>query len=207
MFVVIVLSNRAISEYSRNEYCFSSVVPFFRVFDENVEMIDGYSIDFPGGILQFLHREVLAKFKDKNNILLNTNANVGIVKYCKDDEKMEFAGANLDLVQVKREGIKVIEGEDKQVGEQSDSRVNYASISVGDIADSNFYLCSSGVFNLIGGPEFQKLSLKNLGGFWRESRMMEMKEQKVETTKYLKDWMGVNGQNDDIMIIGFKTKD
>lgn len=168
------------------------------------KMVEGYSIDFPGSILQFLHREVIARFKDKNNILLNTNANVGILKYSKGERKMEFAGANLDLIQIKPEGVKIIKGEDKQVGESSDSVLSYSSVVVDDFENSSLYLCSTGVFNLIGGDQFKKLSDNEIAAFWRDRRTQEMSEQKVETEMYLKEWIGVNGQNDDIMIIGFK---
>lgn len=168
------------------------------------KMVDGYAIEFPGSILQFLHKEVLNKFKDKNNILLNTNANVGIVKVNLESKEIEFAGANMDLLQVRREGVKVIDGVGKQVGETSDKMISYPSIELDGVEDSCFYLCSSGVFNLIGGPDMKKLDIDKLGGFWREKRPLEMSEQKKETEKLLNSWMGVNGQNDDVMIIGFK---
>jgi len=169
------------------------------------KMVDGYSIDFPGSILQFLHREVIARFKDKNNILLNTNANVGIVKLDTISKEMEFAGANMDLLQVQRSGISVIKGEEHQVGESGEKVKSYSSISLENTKDSNFYLCSTGVFNLIGGPEFKRMSPDNLGAFWRERRKLEMEEQKLQTNNHLSEWTGVKGQNDDIMIIGFKA--
>ena len=169
------------------------------------KMVDGYSIEFPGSILQFLHREVLARFKDKNNILLNTNANVGIVKLNTQTSEMEFAGANMNMMQVQRSGITIVKGEQHQVGETSDKVVSYPSISLENIQDSTFYLCSTGVNNLIGGAEFKKLDTDTLGGFWREKRPLDMIEQKKETEKFLGDWTGVKGQNDDVMIIGFKV--
>lgn len=169
------------------------------------KMVDGYSIDFPGSILQFLHREVQARFKDKNNILLNTNANVGIVKLNTQTKEMEFAGANMDLLQVHRKGIKVIKGDDTQVGETREQRSGYSSNTLEDTEDSNFFLCSTGVFNLIGGPEFKKLSKEQLGDFLREKRKTPMAEQKHLAEQYLTAWTGVNRQNDDIMMIGFKA--
>ncbi|WP_420578224.1 hypothetical protein [Ekhidna sp.] len=169
------------------------------------KMVDGYSIDFPGSILQFLHREVQARFKDKNNILLNTNANVGIVKLNTQTKQMEFAGANMDLLQVHGKGINVIKGDDTQVGETREQRSGYSSNSLEDTEDSNFFLCSTGVFNLIGGPEFKKLSKEKLGDFLREKRKTPMAEQKHLAEQYLTAWTGVNRQNDDIMMIGFKA--
>ncbi|WP_370086836.1 PP2C family protein-serine/threonine phosphatase [Ekhidna sp.] len=169
------------------------------------KMVDGYSIDFPGSILQFLHREVQARFKDKNNILLNTNANVGIVKLNTQTKAMEFAGANMDLLQVHRRGIQVIKGEQSQVGETGEHRQSYTSISLENTEDSSFYLCSTGVFNLIGGAEYKKLKVEQLGEFFRERRKTPMTEQRTIAEEHLVSWTGVNRQNDDIMIIGFKA--
>lgn len=177
-----------------------------RIYMEALKkMVDGYAIDFPGSILQFLHREVQAKFKNKNNILLNTNANVGIVKLNVESKQMEFAGANMDLLQVNRQGINIIRGEEHQVGETSDQVKSYTSISLEESTSSSFYLCSSGLFNLVGGTEFKKMQIDTFGEFLRGQRKESMEDQKVITTKYLEEWTGVNKQNDDIMIIGFKS--
>ena len=169
------------------------------------KMIDGYSIDFPGSILQFLHREVQARFKDKNNILLNTNANVGIVKLNTQSKQMEFAGANMNLLQITPDGCKMIEGEPHQVGENTEKRLTYPSITLEKTSQSNFYLCSSGIFNLIGGPDFKKLSMSKLGDFLLEQKVVSLTEQKTSVEQFLQSWTGVNRQNDDIMIIGFKA--
>ena len=169
------------------------------------KMVDGYSIDFPGSILQFLHREVLARFKNKNNILLNTNANVGIVKYSKLDQVMEFAGANMDLLQVRKDGIKLIEGEDVQVGQTMEKIKSYTSISLEHTEDSNFYLCGTGVYNLIGGVDSRKLTTQDLSSFFYGKNNETFVDQKKAVFDYLTEWTGAKGQNDDIMIIGFKS--
>ncbi|GAB4229259.1 MAG: hypothetical protein Tsb0034_00870 [Ekhidna sp.] len=177
-----------------------------RIYMEALKkMVDGYSIDFPGSILQFLHREVLAKFKNKNNILLNTNANVGIVKLNKKTKVMEFAGANMNLIQVHRRGVRIIQGEEHQVGEKSENVRSYSSNTIEDVEDSNFFLCSTGVFNLLGGPSFTKLDVQGLGDFLRDNRKELMQYQRKLLEKYLGEWTGSSGQNDDIMVIGFKA--
>lgn len=176
-----------------------------RIYMEALKkMVDGYSIDFPGSILQFLHREVMARFKSKNNILLNTNADVGIVKVDLESKQMEFAGANMNLLKVQRSGITIIEGEPQQVGETSEQLTSYPSNTVEYENGTCFYLVSPGVNKLIGGPDFKKLDIDLLASFFRENRPKAMGEQKQLTEGYLKDWIGSNTQNDDVLIIGFK---
>lgn len=169
------------------------------------KMVEGYAIDFPGSMLQFLHREVVARFKDKNNILLNTNANVGIVKINSESKQMEFAGANMDLIQLDVNGkMKTIQGESRQVGESTGQIKSYPSISIEGTKTSSFYLCSSGIFNLVGGPNFKKLMVGDLGTFLRERKKIALVEQKFQLTNFFKEWTGSGGQNDDVMVIGFK---
>jgi len=169
------------------------------------KMVEGYAIDFPGSMLQFLHREVIAKFKDKNNILLNTNTNVGIVKINSETKQMEFAGANMDLIQVEQGGkARVINGEERQVGESNGQVKSFPSIAIENTKSSVFYLCSTGVFNLIGGSKFKKLSPGELAGFLREKKKSALQEQKIQLSEFFSGWTGSSGQNDDIMVIGFR---
>ncbi|MEM9895704.1 MAG: hypothetical protein AAF789_04995 [Bacteroidota bacterium] len=169
------------------------------------KMVDSYSIDFPGSILQFLHQEVLARFRNKNNILLNTNANVGIVKLNTKSKAMDFAGANMNLLQITNREVRIVEGDAHQVGESKESGLSYSSISLKNADQSNFYLTSSGIFNLIGGPQYKKIGPKQLGDFFFKNKEFKMSQQKIITEDYLTDWTGVNQQNDDIMIIGFRA--
>lgn len=169
------------------------------------KMVEGYSIDFPGSILQFLHREVLARFKNKNNILLNTNANVGIVKLDTETRALEFAGANMDLIQISDDGVRITKGEKHQVGEETEQRLSYTSNSIVKGDESNFYLVSSGVFNLVGGPEFKKLDIRTLTRFLEVNYLDTMHQQKQQLSDFLSSWTGANRQNDDIMVIGFKA--
>lgn len=169
------------------------------------KMVDGYLIEFPGSILQFLHNEVLARFRNRNNILLNTNANVGIVKMNLQSKEMEFAGANMNLIQVSRAGVAEIKGEEHQVGQSTEKIINYTSNTVKHVKDSNFYLCSSGLFNLIGGQDYKKVDVDELGKLWRGLLTEDMATQKSTSEKFLQDWTGMKGQNDDIMVLGFKA--
>lgn len=167
------------------------------------KMVDQYSIDFTGSILQFVHREVQSRFNNKNNILLNTNANIGIVKLNMKTKAMEFAGANMDLIQMARDGARVIKGEKHQVGDHGDSKPTYSSIALKDTETSTFYLCSSGVYNLIGGPNYKKLPMDKWLEFLQSIQRNPVTGHKEYIEKYLTDWTGANRQNDDIMVIGF----
>lgn len=166
------------------------------------KMIDEFSIDFTSSILQYVHREVQAKFKNKQNILLNTNADIGILKYSRKTKAAEFAGANMNLIQVTGGKSEIIKGDDHQVGETSDQPFAYSSVNLEVPEESSFYLCSSGVFNLIGGQNYKKLTLEEMTKFFERRAGHNMGVQKVATEEHLTDWTGSNRQNDDILVIG-----
>lgn len=169
------------------------------------KMIEGHNIDFPGSMLQFLHREVTNKFKDKNNTLLNTKANVGILKVNLESKQMEYAGANIDLIQVEASGrLKIIRGEKNQIGDIKEATKTFPSILIESSKTSRFYLCSTGVFNLIGGSKFKKLMAADLGVFLREKKRSSLLEQKFLLNDFFKNWTGTRGQNEDVMVLGFK---
>jgi len=170
------------------------------------EVVEGYSINSPGSILQFLHREVLLRFKDRNNVLLNTNANVGIVKINLKFGQMEFAGANIDLIQIDNieSKIRIIEGEKRKIGESTVQTKSYPSNLIEKTRDSSFYFCSNGLFNLVGGSDLRKLTTGDFSSLLKEKKKFTLSEQKIKVSRFLDKWTRLRDQNEDIMIIGFR---
>jgi hypothetical protein len=166
-------------------------------------MVDDYKIEFTGSILQFLHKEVESRFRDKDNILLSTKANVAILRYHPESRIMEFAGANMHLFQVTGGQVNIIMGNDHQVGESKDNKLGYNSIEVDLSKPSIFYMFSSGVTNLIGGPDYKRLSLNDLKEFLLKHHRLSIFEQKSKLEDFLLHWTGTNRQNDDILVLGF----
>ncbi len=177
-----------------------------RIYMEALKkMVEGFAIDFTGSILQFVHREVQARFKNKNNILLNTNANIGIVKLNMKTKEMVFAGANMDLIQITNGKAKIIKGDNKQVGETGEQHIAYSSNTLTEVEQSSFYLCSSGVNNLIGGKAYKNLKQEDLSRFLTTLSGLDLMLQRESISEFLSDWTGSNRQNDDILVIGFKA--
>lgn len=170
------------------------------------KIVDEYSIDYPGSILQFLYREVEAKFKRKSNILLNTNANVSIIKLDQQTSEMEFAGANMNLIQVGRNRSHIIKGQKQHVGEtQNDNMEQYLSIPIENVEGSIFYLCSSGFYNLIAGVGNQvKFDEAKFTNFLSSIKGLKLDKQKGRIEDLLTKSSSLAGQNDDVMIVGLK---
>jgi len=170
------------------------------------KLVVEYAIQFPGSILQFIHREIQSRFKSRENIQLNTGADLAIVKIDSKKKLLEFAGARMDLYQVTDGKMKIIAGDKLQIGELFDHKHEYNSITVPLDDESDFYLMSDGVRNLLGGPNMKKFGIENVQQMLENNNRLEMKEQKYLISNFIDNWSGNNSRNDDVLIIGFSFK-
>jgi serine phosphatase RsbU (regulator of sigma subunit) len=73
-----------------------------------------------------------------------------------------------------------------------------------EIGDT-FYLFSDGYMDQKGGPDNRKFMSKNFKNLLLEIHEQPMYEQKKILDKTLSDWMGMNVQIDDILVIGVRV--
>ncbi len=169
------------------------------------KLISEYKIEFTGSILQFIHREIQTRFKDKENIQLNTGAHLGIVKLDRDENKMEFAGARMDLVCEADGEIVRIAGNDSQIGELTDEKQEYASNPVELKPNSTFYVATDGTTRIIGGPKYKRFGKPQFDEMTSELKDVDFLKRKELIVQRLDEWMGVNTQNDDILVVAFQV--
>lgn len=164
------------------------------------------AIEFPGSILQFIHREIQSKFRDRENIQLNTGADLGIVKIDLAKKEMEFAGAHMDIVQITDGNIQIIKGDELKIGEMFEHKHEYNSVSVDISKPSKFYLFSDGVSGLHGGTgmRIKSFGINNVKLVLQKYMHLNMQKQKDAIQDTLHQWSGSNVQNDDILMVGFR---
>lgn len=168
------------------------------------KLVVDYKIEFPGAILQFIHREILARFKDKENIQLSTGADLGIVKMDLKTRRLEFSGAGMDLLREKDNKIEVIKGDSIKIGQLDSTSGEYNSTSFEGEGVSRYYLATDGVSNLIGGTSLKRLGVENFKIILKNSLKYKTEERKDKIWSDLMKWSGLKDQNDDILIISFE---
>ena len=166
------------------------------------KVADEVQVDSPATLLRAVHNEVKEVFSKRNNILLNTNANIGVLKWNIVTRVMEFAGANLDMIQVARDGVRLSRGDKGQVGDPKVKDPKYNNIVLSDADSSSFYMCSSGIYSLIGGDNFKKLTLEEFSAQLNQIQKYPVTSHKMNIEEFLENWTGSNRQNDDILVIG-----
>ena len=119
--------------------------------------------------------------------------------------KVDFAGANNPIVLV-RDNIPVkYKGDRFPIGAYVDNQIQSFTNNEIDIKkDDMIYLFSDGYADQFGGPENKKFFTRRFEDLLFEIHKKPLEEQKelLKTTLY--DWMGSNGQVDDVLVIGIK---
>jgi sigma-B regulation protein RsbU (phosphoserine phosphatase) len=120
-------------------------------------------------------------------------------------KKVEFAGANNPIILI-RDNIPVkYKGDRFPIGAFVENQKQLFTNNEIDIEkDDMIYLFSDGYADQFGGPENKKFFTRRFEELLLEIHNKPLEEQKdlLKTTLY--DWMGSNGQVDDILVIGIK---
>ena len=168
------------------------------------KLVVDYKIEFPGAILQFIHREIQSRFKNKENIQLSTGADLAIVRMDLETGKLEFSGAGMDLLREKDQKIEVIKGDAIKIGQLDTNSNEYNSTSIQNEGTSRYYLATDGVTDLIGGTSLKKLGIEHLKIILKNSLRYKMDQRKDKIWSDLMKWSGLKVQNDDILLISFE---
>lgn len=171
------------------------------------DIIAEHGIIFPHEILTLLHEEIRKKFQNKEKTLLGTGADFGIVRINRHLNELEFAGAKMNLYEVKKGALNIIKADRMQIGEFFDHPHEYKTVIVdlNETKASNFYLFSDGLKDLMGGPDNKKLGSGRLNELLESNFGRPMAEQKEKITRYLANWKGSNSALDDVLLIGFQA--
>jgi len=174
------------------------------------ECLEGNDKEFPSLLLMNIHENIKSKFESKENLLLSTAADFGIVKINMQLEEMEYAGAKINLFEVDEHNhLHVIKADRMQIGDLFDFYHEYKTniIDLKKKRKSNFYLMSDGIKDLVGGPGKKKFGLSRLKMLLEESNKRSIVEQKNFMKQSFSNWMGSNETLDDALIIGFNFAD
>ncbi|MDW3191341.1 MAG: SpoIIE family protein phosphatase [Cytophagales bacterium] len=168
------------------------------------KLVVDYKIEFPGAILQFIHREIQGRFKDKTNIQLSTGADLGIVKLDMKEGILEFSGAGMDLLREHDGKIEVMKGENRKIGQLDNNSREYNSKTISGKDKCRYFLATDGVTDLIGGSSLKRLGVENFKIILRNSLKYPAEKRKGKIWSDLMKWSGLKDQNDDILILSFE---
>ncbi|MEL6558233.1 MAG: SpoIIE family protein phosphatase [Bacteroidota bacterium] len=165
--------------------------------------------EFPSQMLSEIHEAIKSKFEGKENVLLATGADFGIVKVNLELQEMEYAGAKMNLFEVNEGKLNIIKADRMQIGDLFDYYHEYKTniIDLKKRKNSSFFMLSDGIKDLFGGPSKKKLGSNRLKELLEKAGSMPILKQKEFIQDYLFKWKGSNQALDDALIIGFRFSD
>ena len=186
------------------------------------EIVNKGNITDPGAILNRLREEVIDSLQQKGERGEQKDGmDIAVCTFDPEELKMQFAGANNPLylireADVENSGIShpqsgnnarltEIKGNRMPIGifdEMDEFTVHEIEISKGD----TYYLFTDGFPDQFGGPKRRKFSYKQFRELLLKTQAQLMDDQKYWLEESLNEWMGITGQTDDILVIGFRIE-
>ena len=121
-------------------------------------------------------------------------------------KKVEFAGANNPLVLIRNNEILKYRGDRFPIGAfEGDKAQKFKNNEIDLLEGDCFYLSSDGYADQFGGKDNKKFMFKKFEELLLQINSLSMEDQKEMLHKKLYEWMGVNDQVDDILVIGIKV--
>lgn len=182
----------------------------FMTMAGTVFLNDVFATSFPlssNEVLNRLRAQVMSLLKQKGETgEASDGMDVSIVIYNEENSTIQFSGANNPLYLIRNNELEIYKGDRMPIGihlnfEKSFTR-NDIKIEPGD----RFYMFSDGYADQFGGPANKKFRYKQFRELLTENNQKPFEKQKEIFENALLDWMGINEQVDDILLMGFQLK-
>jgi len=166
------------------------------------------SIEKPGILLSNLAKTLSNTFKNQkyqNPDILKIVIETAICIIDLDQNKIEFAGANMPLYRIQNNNLSIIEGNTKAITFADDINDYFfenheIKLQKGDL----FYLFTDGYAKQTNHNDYSAFYYRRFRDLLVEIHELPMDIQKNTLDKTLEDWRKSNELNDDILVIGIK---
>ena len=159
-----------------------------------------------GTVLDELNQGVISTLNEnKSDTSIKDGMDMALCVFNMAAKKVEFAGANNPLVLIRDKQAIKYRGDRFPIGafEGNDAQ-RFKNNEIDLLEGDCLYLASDGYADQFGGPDNKKFMFKKYEELLLEINSQPMDVQKEILHKRLLDWMGVNDQVDDILVIGIK---
>jgi phosphoserine phosphatase RsbU/P len=159
-----------------------------------------------GAVLDELNQGVISTLNEnKNDASIKDGMDMALCVFDFAAKKVEFAGANNPLVLIRDKTVIKYRGDRFPIGAfEGDNPQHFKNNEIDLITGDCLYLSSDGYADQFGGPDNKKFMFRKFEELLLEINSLPMDAQKELLHKRLYEWMGVNDQVDDILVIGIK---
>jgi phosphoserine phosphatase RsbU/P len=160
-----------------------------------------------GDVLDELNKGVISTLNEnKSDNSIKDGMDMALCVFNFAAKKVEFAGANNPLVLIRDNQVIKYRGDRFPIGAFEGSNPQRFKNNEIDLLEGDcLYLSSDGYADQFGGPDNKKFMFKKFEELLLQINSLPMEDQKEELHKKLYEWMGVNDQVDDILVIGVRV--
>ena len=159
----------------------------------------------PDKILNHLntHFKLLLKYSEYE---LTDGMDISVFKFDYQNQKIQYSAAGQDLYFFKNKHVMLFEADHLSIGGfEKEHNENYKlyTIDFEKNAKYQFYMCTDGYTDQIGGEKSKRFSTKALKKLIAENYDKPMRTQELKYRDTLSSWMNGHKQLDDITLTGF----
>ncbi len=159
----------------------------------------------PAQILDEQRKEIIKALNPKGNENSKDGMDCVLCAFDLDNHILNFSSANNPVWIIRNNTVIEFKGDKMPVGKYEEINKNFTFHSIelkkGDIV----YTFTDGFADQFGGEKGKKFKYKQLQATLLANHHLPMAEQQLLLAKTMKDWMGNNGQLDDILVIGVRV--
>jgi len=133
---------------------------------------------------------------------------ISLCVFDKDENKLEFAGANNPLWIVTRETppvLKEIKGDKQPIGIYMGNPTPFTNHEIALSKGDSVYIFTDGFADQMGGETGKKYKTKTMKELLLTIQHIPMREQEAAISKLFHNWKGTYEQTDDILVIGVEV--
>lgn len=157
-------------------------------------------------ILNEIHNRIKEQFQMNDTKMAGTAADMAVLKIDTKARKIQYSGAQMDLVKVQGGELEKIKADRRQVGDKFDIERDYkcVDINISDDKKDRFYIYSDGITDLFGGPNDKKFKFGNLKVLLNDVHNIQFGNSRNFIEQRLMEWSGPNPPLDDQLMIGLQ---
>jgi len=160
----------------------------------------------PETVLHFIDKEVNRSTNGgSDEQRMADGMDIALCAYNKDNNTIQFSGANRPLVLIRNNEVIVYKGNKFPIGQDIGIEKDFTGEKIQLEKNDTVYVFTDGIVDQFGGEKGKKLLFRRLKEFLLSIQSLSFSEQKEKIDFFFNQWKGEEEQVDDVLLIGIKV--
>jgi serine phosphatase RsbU (regulator of sigma subunit)/HAMP domain-containing protein len=123
-----------------------------------------------------------------------------------ENRKLSFAGAMNELYLIRDGALQIFDADKVYIGSLDNAHFSYTHHTIDLKTNDALYIFTDGFRDQFGGANGKKFMRKRFNEMFLQHHSLPVQEQRRIYTKTFRNWMGIEEQVDDVLIIGLQIQ-